>query len=472
MRNFVGRLNYLKRLEKLWGLKRSCLVSIYGRRRVGKTKLISEFAKGKKAWLFEAMEGEDTHSQIKHFLLQLSQFANEPYLKDLDYKEWTPVFEMFSQKLQKEKDIVVAFDELPWMSVRSPKLISNIKFYWDKKWKEHPHLMLILCGSIASWMVKRVVNSNALYGRISENILLPPLHPFEVAQFIGEKRGKDEILEYLLIFGGIPKYLEEMDFNKSIQINIDDLCFQPSGFFFDEAEKIFYNLFKETQLYKQITKMLIEGPLSLKEVAKKAKIKSGGGLKQYLDNLVYAGIVEKINDMKNFQPKMTFRYHMADEFLRFYYHFVLSNRKEIAESDWKSNFEKLTRGKWHPFMGLAFERFSLKHRYLIADVLGFFSKVKSCGPLLNVKENGYQYDLVYVRNDGVITLCEIKYLSEEASTSLIREMEEKLHKTEFPKNVTVEKILICNRDASKSLKESGYFHRILNAHEIIDWRGL
>ncbi|MFH1831150.1 MAG: ATP-binding protein [Pseudomonadota bacterium] len=467
MRKFVGRHNYLKKLENIWNQHKVGLISIYGRRRVGKTELIRVFSRNKAAWIFEAIEGENTASQIKHFLNQLSQFTKEPYLRDLDYKDWPPVFDLLSNKIKQKKDLIVAFDELSWMAARKTKLISYIKYYWDKEWKYHPHLLLILCGSVASWMVKNVVRSNALYGRISENILLDPLKPFEVAEFIGKKRGKKEILEYLLSFGGIPKYLEEMDFNQSIQINIDRTCFSASGFFVDEADKIFYNQFKETHIYKQIVRCLSESSLPLKDISQKIKIPSGGGLKRYLDNLISAGIVDSINDIRNFKLGKVPRYYMIDELMRFHLQFVSPNISEIKHTHSASRFDKFTKNKWHPFMGNAFERFCLKHRYLIAQILGFDSKVTACGSLLNNNRNGFQYDLVYLRSDGVVSLCEIKYLSDKPGTDLIKEMEAKLRVTDMPKDITVEKILISNQEASNALKTSGYFHHILHSDRMI-----
>ncbi len=467
MRNFIGRDNYTKKLNNLWKQRKSRLISIYGRRRVGKTALIKDFSRDKKAYLFEAIEGEETKTQVKHFLHQLSLMTGETHIRDLDYQDWAPVFDLLSQKIFQEKSLVLCFDELSWMAASRSRLIGYLKFYWDNKWQDHPHLMVILCGSVASWMVKNVVRSKALYGRISENILVEPLRPFEVAEFIGKHRGQREILEYLLCFGGVPKYLEEFDFSQSIQLNIEKTCFSPSGFFVNEAEKIFYNQFSETRVYQAIVKNLLKGPLSLKDISEKLTIPSGGGLKVYLDNLIAAGIVEKFQNIRNFHPSQTYRYHLVDEFLKFYYQFIRPHIAEIQHAEWPNRFEKFTAGSWFPFLGYAFERFCLKNRYVIAELLGFGGKVVSVGSVVDTTSGGFQYDLVYVRSDGVITLCEAKYLSEPPSTRYIKEFEEKLKRTHFPKGLTVEKVLLCNHAPSEALVESGYFHHILQAGQMI-----
>lgn len=468
MRNFVGRGDYIQRFQGLWKEHKTKLLSIYGRRRVGKTALIKVFAEGKKAWLFEAIEGEETPTQIKHFLHQLSLFTEEPHIRDLDYHDWPPVFELLTQKISQERSLILAFDELSWMAAGRSRLIGYIKFYWDKHWQHHPHLVLILCGSVASWMVKNVVRSKALYGRVSENMLIDPLKPFEVAEFIERRRGRHETLEYLLCFGGIPKYLEEFDFNRSIQINIERTCFHPSGFFVNEAEKIFYNQFHETRVYQSMVRYLLKGPALLKDISRRLKIPSGGGLKLYLDNLIAAGIVEQVPNLRNFHPGRTGRYHLVDEFLRFHYHFIQPHLPEIRSTDSSNRFAKFTQGAWFPFLGYAFERFCFRFRYLIARHLGFEGKVTGVGSVSDLTPEGYQYDLVYLRNDGVITLCEAKYLTEKPSTKYIRDFEKKLVRTKFPKGITVEKVLICNQEPSDALIDSGYFHRILLADQLLD----
>lgn len=470
MRNFIGRDRYLHKIETLWRKKKTQIISFYGRRRVGKTALVKEFCEGKKAYLFEGVERGDTTVQIQNFLAQLSKIVGQPHLKDLQYDDWPPVFDLLTKLMDQEKNLILFFDELPWMAAGRARLVGYIKYYWDNHWKDHPHLLVILCGSVAAWMVKNVVRSQALYGRLSENYLIDPLKPHEVAEFVGKKRGQKEVLEYLLCFGGVPRYLEEMDFSKSIQVNIEKTCFQPEGFFKDEVDKIFYNQFHETRVYRQIVDALLKGPLSLEEVSSKLKLPSGGGLKFYLDNLCSAGIIERNSEIRNFQVGKKANYYLIDELIRFDAHFIKPNRSAIERGAGKNNFERFTQGKWAPFLGYAFERFCLKNRYALAEILGFGDKVVGCGGVTDRSPGGYQYDVVYIRKDDVITVCEVKYLSGPPSTALIREMEEKIKKTPFPKGITVEKVLISNEEASNSLKESGYFHHWLTAQEIVDFK--
>ncbi len=472
MRNFIGRENDVLHLGKVWAQRRAQILALYGRRRVGKSELVRQFSKDKKALLFEGLEGIDTEGQIRHFLFQLSElYPGEPHLKDLRYQEWAPVFELLTRKIEKEKDLLLFFDELPWMASGRTHLVSQIKFFWDKHWKYHPHLLFIVCGSVTSWMIKNVIRSRALYGRLSDSFLLEPLKPEDVSTFIGKKRGKKEVLEYLLCFGGIPRYLEEFDFNQSIQINIQKKCFLKSGFFFEEAEKIFYSQFQEARLYRNIVKKIRKTSLSLEEIAHALDMASGGGLKLYVNNLMHANILSCLYPIRDFKVSKTPLYFLSDEFLYFHQTFIANARDEILHSERGASFEKLTTGKWAGFLGYAFEKFCLKHRYRIADILGFGPKVIGCGPLCFRKHGeagkGYQYDLVFIRKDNVVTFCEMKYRQEPVGAEVIREVEEKLRRTTLPKGWSHEKILIVNQAPSLELEKSGYFNRILTADELI-----
>lgn len=467
MRIFLGRSDYLKNLESLWSEQGARAIAIYGRRRVGKSALIRQFCRNKAAWLFEAVEGGDTSFQIRHFLNQLSIICQEPHLADLVYDDWPPVFELLSQKIMQQKHLVLAFDEVSWMAAGQTRLVAYLKYFWDQKWKYHPRLVFILCGSVASWMIKNIVRSRALYGRLSQHILLHPLMPDEVANYIGKRRGRRETLEYLLCFGGIPRYLEEFDFNQSLELNIEKTCLSKSGFFVEEAEKIFYNQFRETKNYKKIVRALMGQPLALKEVADILGMASGGGIKAYLDNLIATDIVSEIHEVReDLNVSKTSRYYVSDPFLRFHHQFIEPHRSDFTELGRRGDFAKWTKNQWYPFLGNAFERFCLKHRDLIAGILGIESKVIAASGLARKKRSGYQFDLVFLRSDHVLSVCEIKFVDSPPGTTLIAEMEKKLSHFKAPSDYTIEKILISNQSPTKSLRESGYFHRHVQAGEL------
>jgi AAA+ ATPase superfamily predicted ATPase len=176
---FVGRQEELKELNELYHAKKSKLVVIYGRRRIGKSSLINTFCKDKMCLNFEGLEGEETANQIKSFTNDLIRQINDPILKSVHFKNWTEVFDYLTSYLIKhKKKIILFFDEFQWLAANQGTLVSLFKKYWDQQLK-NLNVLIILCGSISSYMVKKVIRSKALYGRIDWEHQLGPISPSE-----------------------------------------------------------------------------------------------------------------------------------------------------------------------------------------------------------------------------------------------------------------------------------------------------
>ncbi|MGK5089325.1 hypothetical protein WDW86_17375 [Bdellovibrionota bacterium FG-2] len=207
----------------------------------------------------------------------------------------------------------------------------------------------------ASSLFPRLVQFNRFVDGQECRKVQGPLQPPEVAQFIGKVRGEHEILQYLLCFGGVPRYLEEFDFKKSIHWNIERTCLSKSGFFYDEADKIFYNQFHETQVYKKIFHSLFKnGPASLDVLAKQAKQPTGGGFKTYLDNLQSAGIIDATFPIHNWKVAKQARYRLADEFWTFDGKILASIRMRLRSAPGAHAFQKWIAPQWDCLFGLCF----------------------------------------------------------------------------------------------------------------------
>ncbi len=274
----------------------------------------------------------------------------------MTFPDWNSLFSYLSERVfnkECKKKKVLFFDELQWMAAGRSRLISLLKYFWDNHWKDQ-NIMLVLCGSIASFMVKKVLRSKALYGRTTLEIHLKGLGPADAYKLIGNKRSHEECLKYLLVFGSVPKYLEQINLNLSFDQNMNRLCFSPNGVMFQEIERIFYNQFREAQAYLRIVSLLKDGIFSLKEVAVKLKLPSGGGLKSYLENLERAEIIRSITPFgKGLKTKIR-KYTLSDEFLVFYFKYIDHNKKTIHESTSSKLFQVLTKESFQSWLGFAF----------------------------------------------------------------------------------------------------------------------
>jgi hypothetical protein len=467
---FIGRKNELELLNDAYNSKKSELVVLYGRRRIGKSSLIYEFAENKPVfYLFEALEGETKQGQIKHFTDQLKDQIDDSLLESMEFKKWENVFSYLTERVISKKKagnkLILFFDELQWMAAGRSKLVSLLKYYWDNHWKKE-NVMLILCGSVATFMVRKVLHSKALYGRTTLEILLKGMLVDEAFLMLDKKRSKEEALRYMLVFGGVPKYLEQINLNKSFNQNMNLLCFSPHGIMMKEVERIFYNQFRESQTYRKIVMLLKDGIYSLNEIGKKLNIASGGGLRQYLCNLERAELIHSfIPYDRNANTKFK-KYTLLDEYLTFYYKYIHANLRAIQETSSNKLFETLTKDSFNSWMGFAFERFCIKHSGFLSGIMGFKDEVILASPYFERNDKRFQIDLLFKRADKVITICEIKHRNKKISTKVIPEMERKCSLIKIPKGYTLEKALISLYGPDRSLKDAGYFNHFIRLDDM------
>jgi AAA+ ATPase superfamily predicted ATPase len=453
---FTGRENELNSLNQKFISKDSQLIVMYGRRRIGKSALLKHFGKKKNFLYFEGIEGQETAFQIKSVLHDFSNQTSQPLYSKLTLDNWIEVFDLFSEYLEKQKKkTVIVFDELQWISCGQGKFVSLFKKYWDQNWKNQK-VMIVLCGSVAHFMVKKVINSKALYGRFTGEMHITALVPSDSRKML-KRRSDFEVLEYLLIFGGIPKYLEEINQQMSFSSYVNLSCFTKNSYLQNEVEKIFFSQFKEARTYIKIIELLVERNLSLAEISKLTKIASGGGLQSYLENLELAGFVRSYSSLHQ-NGNRSRKYKLFDEYLNFYYKFIKPHKQLIAENTKQNLFGSLVERKWSSWLGIAFEVFCLKNAYYIAEKAGFADEVESFAPYFGPHDEKFQVDLIYKRKNNLWTICEIKYSEKQITTVVIPEVERKIQLISKTKKINIEKMLISPFGADKNLVNSEYFH--------------
>jgi len=466
---FIGRDYELGQIkEKLRDTSRAQLIVLYGRRRVGKSRLIREAIKKEKNVLFfEGIEGEPTTIQIDQFLNDLSYQTKK--LK-LAAKNWREVFQGLEETIGTGRWIVF-IDELPWLAAEKTSLISELKLYWDRWSTKNPKLVLFLCGSVANFMVKHVIHSKALHNRKTLEICLPPLGPKESSDFI-KKCGLREKAVLYMCLGGIPKYLEQIDPKISIESNLNRLCFTKDGFFLTEFETLFKEQFRSIHYYEAIVKSLSNGPLNLSEISRITKLEKGGGLKNYLNNLERASFIKEYQTIsfgKNSGVR-TKTYKLIDPFLVFYFHFIEPNKKIIAKNKEYNLFESITNKNLSVYLGLQFERLCEDSLLVILKLINIkLTDLKNFGPFFQQKTNrgpGLQFDMVLELTNGSIHLLEFKFRETPAGVSMINEMKTKIERMNFSPNITIEKTLISMNGFTKELIKANYFDHLLTLKDL------
>jgi AAA+ ATPase superfamily predicted ATPase len=435
---------------------------LYGRRRVGKTSLIREAIKHKKSLFFEGLEDQPKSKQISNFLFQLKQQAPE---LEINYKikSW-PEALIQIQPLLKNESTVLVFDEFQWMAHYRRELVTNLKMVWDQYFSKNTHTSLILCGSIASFMIDKVVKSSALYGRVTLEMNLSPFLATESATLLRGK-SKIEVLEAMFIFGGIPLYLNMLQNSSSIYIGINDLAFRPSSYFASEFDRIFVSHFGKKADYNKIVRALMKNEYGLfrENISKECQIPLSGHLSKDLFDLESAGFIKSFVPLDKGVDSKIKKYFLSDPYIRFFLAFIEPNLKSIASKKDDLFLKLVQTPKFYSFLGKSFELFCQIHSHQISRILGFSGIEYQAGPYF--RKNGAQIDLLFDRMDHVITLCEIKYTRAPVGVEVIREVEAKVKEIEKFSKKTIQKVLIVKDDITQELFKSGYFYKIIQSSE-------
>jgi uncharacterized protein len=469
--NFIGRKEELA-LLRTWNKKQSRLTVLYGRRRVGKTRLIDESFRGEKVIRFEGIEGQTSRESMLLFRSRMAKEFDMPELLEMSVSGWDSLLSILSRKLGPDPCIVV-IDEFQWMAGERGNLVGYLKYAWDNLFLKNNRVHLILCGSVSSFMVKRVIRSKALYGRIDSEITVHPLGLPEIIAEMKIGRSINELIEMYMVTGGIPQYIQLFDWDKSAWLNIRNLCFSPNGFLVNEFERIFASHFGSNAHYRTIIKALARGSVTREGLKNRCGLDTGGRVSEYLDNLELAGFIDKFTSVDRPEGVRYARYRLADFYVLFYFRFIAPHRALIRSSSPDAPIARFLPDRLrYPWLGLAFEHICLHHHRRIAECLGFSAVNYSAGTWFSKNDGSpsAQIDLLFVRADKVITVCEMKYTQKTPGSEIIADIERKISAFPNKKRYSIENVLITSAPPAPALLAAGYFQRIITVEELFGSR--
>ncbi|MBI1870687.1 MAG: AAA family ATPase [Chlamydiae bacterium] len=463
---FYGREDEIRLLREPNFRPYAQLIVVYGRRRVGKTALIEEAYQKEVLWKFEGLEAVSVKIQIKQFIEQLSEYSGDLNLRRQRVEDWRGAFALLFEKLKRKK-VVVFLDEFQWLVQMKPQTVSLFKYFWDNSFSKCTGCRFILCGSISSFIVKKIIKSKALYGRVDTEINLQPLKLKEIRAFLPQ-RSEAEVLDFAMTFGGIPKYLLEINPRLSYLQNLNEYAFSQSGYFFQEFQRLFLSHFAKSPHYEKVIVSLVNQILSTEELARCCGVSPGGTFSQVLEDLSLAGFIQRDQPLDLPARSKVIRYRLLDEYLNFYFSFIAQNRLAIQKGQFL--FPRMDPKRMAQWQGYAFERLCRRHSFEIATALRFSGiGFKSGSWFRSSKRNGEsaQIDLLFQRQDKVLTLCEIKYVQSLSGQKMIRDLENKIKVLQkyFP-SYGIQKVLLLGRKISVGRTVHQAFDEILFAPEL------
>ncbi len=322
---FVGRERELESLNRAFASDRFEMAIVYGRRRIGKTFLISRFIEDKPALFFTAQEVND-RTNLDLFTRRVCEFFNLP-TDGLQFRSWDGAFEFIAERA-KEQRVVLALDEFPYACAANTALPSILQIAIDHRFL-HTKLFLILCGSQVSFMEREVLGyKSPLFGRRTMQMRIDGFDYIDTAKML-PGYGKEDWVKFYACVGGTPHYLAQVDPSLSFEDNIKSLYFHSSGYLYGEPLMLLQQELREPALYNAIIGAVAGGASRLNDIVLRVGEEKTKVMK-YITTLVDLHILTREYPFGE-DPDVSRKgiYRIADSCYYFWYRFVFPNRSEI-----------------------------------------------------------------------------------------------------------------------------------------------
>lgn len=408
--DIIGRTNEVALLNKYASSNKPEFIAVYGRRRVGKTFLITQTLESQMIFETSGVIMGEKEDQFAAFYQSLRKIGYEgPTLTN-----WMEAFftleQLLTPRIKDGKRHIIFIDELPCFDTQGGRFVVALGHFWNTFVSRHDNLMLIVCGSATSWMVDNIVdNKGGLHNRITHALYLQPFSLAQCELFCKACHitwDRLSMLQAYMVFGGIPYYLSLIEPSESLTMAIDRLLFAKKGELHNEYKRLFASLFKHPEPYLAIVNTLAEHRYGLtrNEIASVMKISDGGKLTKQLENLEKCDFISYYRTKTKKINKNGGIYMLSDFFTQFNHSFM---ENETDEQFWAHN---LRSPKINTYFGLSYERVCMAHIPQIKKAIGIdqigteYYSWRSNDP-----NQRAQVDLIIERADRIINLCEIKY---------------------------------------------------------------
>ncbi len=360
---FINRDQELDDLERRYYKRSAELFVLYGRRRVGKTELLLQFCKDKRCIYFLASQLKE-RDHLRQLIEIAQHVVDDPLLQNLTFNDWESVLIYFAQKSQDER-LVLVLDEFQYLCEDNPALPSLIQRFWDLH-GINSNLFLILCGSRVSFMEREVLAERSpLYGRRTGQLQLTPLSYRDSGSFFPEYSSKEKLIIYGIL-GGIPAYLNRFTFRfsqhseqtckRTIEQHIKEELLTPQGYLFDEVNFLLRMELRDPRTYASLLQAIAGGATRLNEISQRVGLETTNANK-YLSVLRELGLIKRETPLTERAPQKSRKgiYKIADNYLNFWFRFILPNRSLIESGNADLVYQQMIAPYLSDYMGSIFE---------------------------------------------------------------------------------------------------------------------
>lgn len=474
----LGRTGEKVIMNSLLESDKAELLAMYGRRRIGKTFLIKNVYANNLSLEFSGTQNASLSNQLLKFYKKLLAYFPEQTGKIKKPKTWFEGFETLKTclKFKTKKKQVVFFDELPWIASKRSGFLEEFAYWWND-WACHQPLVVVICGSAASWIIKKVINNKGgLHNRVTKRINLKPFTLAETKIYLKNLNvtwDHYDIIQFYMAVGGVPTYLNEARAGESVTQAINRLYFGDDQFMNSEFHNLYAALFEGYKNHITVIKTLASKwqGMNRVEIQKKSEIGDGGGLSTILTELEQSSFIQKIVDIN--KNKKDAVYRLCDEYSLFYLKFIDGNQ---AKDDWMKLGVSQAYKIW---AGYAFENVCIKHISQIKSALGISGIHTDISSYIfkgNEQESGMQLDLIIKRADRAINICEMKFTTEEymmtnSFADELRQRREKYRRLSKTRDV-IFNTMISPYGIKHSSASLGQIDQVLKGEDLFNDQGL
>ena len=467
---FFGREDLLDQMSALWGKRVSSLCTCRGRRRIGKSTLVQQFAERSGA-RFIKLEGIRPHpgcSNEKELEAFAAQLTAQTGAESTPPANWLNAFIRLDREIRDDGRTVVLIDEISWFGHYDQTFSGYAKIAWDNYWKKHDRLIVVLCGSVSGWIRENIIDSGAFYGRRSLDVVVRELPPAECVKFWGDAADRvdlREIADVLSVTGGVPRYLEEIDPGLPAAENVRRMAFLANSLLRTDFDEMFTDVVtRQPRLSAKILRALVGAPMNLAEISSSLGMERGGKVTSALEELSEAGLVAAdggLNPATGGKARDR-RYRISDNYSRFYLRYIEPS-KDAIDSGTHSFVSLDSLDGWETVMGLAFENLVVNNlRELIGPLHLGRSLITSAAPWRRAKSKdgkGVQVDLL-IQTRRSICVVEVKR-QHEIGREVIDEVAAKVEKIPRRAGVSVRTALVYEGHLAPIVEADGYFDAIV-----------
>ena len=407
MTGFVNRADELDRLDDLFDADRATLGVVYGRRRLGKTRLVKKALEDHGKTVFYQARQKTAELQLEQFIEVAA--AEFPGIEDIR-PDWERLFRYLG-----DRDAIVVLDEFPYLIEQDESLPSVLQALFDHAFDASSPTFVLVGSSISMMEEATLLGDSPLYGRTALKLDIRPLSFGAATEFLPTDISADEAVRAWSVFGGVPYYLEELNEDRPLGENIQRLILTRHGSLRNEPEYVLRMELTEPTRYFSILEAIAGGATSRNEIAGATGIEYNQ-LSTYLDRLSRLRLIERhVPVTEKLERSKRSRYRLRDPLFRFWFRFLYGSTDRYDQFG-ENAYDRLIKPELADFVAPAFEELCCRALWGLYDET----------PIIDVGQWWYQdheIDVVGLTNAETLVVGECKYRSARTDHDALRSLE-------------------------------------------------